>query len=75
MFVEERDVFLKGDCDASVEKMCELLNWKEDLISLQTNWKELKEEVIEIAKENDKTNECKDDIVKEKVDEFFEKKE
>jgi NAD-dependent SIR2 family protein deacetylase len=31
-----RDLFLQGDCDDSVQRICDLANWKEDIESLRT---------------------------------------
>ena len=32
-----RDVFLQGDCDGGIMRLCQLCGWKEELLTLQKN--------------------------------------
>ena len=40
---KKNDLFVKGDCDATVEKLCEILGWTEELLEQNTSTRIAKE--------------------------------
>ena len=52
MNIRSGDLFVEGDCDTNVEKLCSLLGWKEDLLAQNAKAR------IKEGKKNDKEEAC-----------------